>query len=133
MPPIVVTGRDERITSRHKKHVQEKVGKLKRYFDGIVKIEAILSYTASNQAKAELLMSVRGGGKPLVCQSRSKELYAAVDLVMDKAEAQLTRHKEKLKGHKGIGVKNAAPHVPTGIVDETEEEYQEIVRKRAEL
>lgn len=98
MPSIVVTGRDEKVTSRHKQHAEQKISKLERYFNGIVKIEAVLGHQPDGSA-VELVISVQGG-KPIVCHSRSKELYAAIDLVLDKAEKRLTRHKEKLKDQK---------------------------------
>jgi ribosomal subunit interface protein len=139
MPSIVVTGRDDRVSSRHKKHAEEKLSKLNRYFDGIVKIEAILDFSGDG-ALVEVIMSVRGG-KRLVCQSRSKDLYAAIDLVLDKAGAQLKRHKEKLKKRKVEGSRGrrsgepgAAEGAPEatdgGGAEEEDESYQDIVEKR---
>ena len=136
MPPIVVNGRGEKITARHKQHAQEKIRKLCRYFDGIVKMEAVLQ-NDSGESRAELLISVRGG-KTLVCHSRSKELYAAIDLLVDKAEVQLTRHKEKRKDHnKGRssaewpGGEGGAPgDRGADEDDDTEERYEDIVEKR---
>jgi putative sigma-54 modulation protein len=134
MPPIVVvTGRDEKITTRHKQHTEEKIAKLERYFDGIVKIEAVLG-PASAGAGVELIISVRGG-KTIVCQAEAKEVYAAIDLVLDKAEVQLTRYKEKRKGHRGEAlsriteeIEGQAAGAPAGL--EEDEGYQEIVEKR---
>ncbi len=129
MAPIVVTGRDERVTSRHKQHAQDKLSKLGKYFDGIQRIEAVLGHD-SHGAEAELVISIRSG-KPLVCHSKGKELYAAVDTVLDKAEKQLTRHKEKLKGHKGGGRAVPPSLEPTeSAADGEEEGYQDIVEKR---
>ena len=54
----------------------------------------------SHDAEAEVVIRV-GGGRPLVSHALAKELYAAIDLVIDKAETQLTRHKERVKDHKG--------------------------------
>ena len=45
MPTIVVCGRDAQITSDSKKHAEEKLGKLGKYFDAIGKIEAILGHS----------------------------------------------------------------------------------------
>jgi putative sigma-54 modulation protein len=101
MPSIVVTGRDDSVTTLHKQHAQAKIAKLERYFDGIVKIETILGH-GRGEAEVEVVLSVRGGN-PLVCHARAKDLYAAIDIVLDKAEAQLTRHKEKLQSRKVEG------------------------------
>ena len=134
MPPIVVTGRDDKVTSRQKQHAEEKLQKLERFFDGIIKIEAILSHGSSHgagEAQVELLISV-SGGKPLVCHSRSKELYAAVDIALDKAEKQLTRYKGKLRSRKG-GTSLSTPEVASMDVEGEageEEDYQDIVEKR---
>lgn len=131
MPSISVSGRDERITSRHKAHAEEKVQKLERYFDRIVKIEVVLGH-GPKDAEAELIISV-AGGKPLVCHARGMDPFAAVDVVLDKAEVQLTRHKERLKGHKGgpRGEAEVAPaeKEPTDEGDDGEG-YQDVVEKR---
>ena len=134
MSPIVVKGRGDKITARHKKHAEEKFRKLSRYFNGIVKMEAVLQ-NGSGEARAELLISVKGG-KTLVSQTRSKELYAAIDLLLDKAEVQLTRYKEKLRTHKGSGHQSAAVLADEagalGKLEEDPEEegYEDIVQRR---
>lgn len=130
MPPtVVVTGRDDRVTSRHKAHTQEKIAKLERYFDGIVKIEAILDHVPEG-GEAEIVISVSGGNH-LVCHAKGKDLYAAVDLVLDKAEKRLTRHKEKLKGRgKGDRRPTAEGKAEGGAGGPDEEDYQDIVNKR---
>jgi putative sigma-54 modulation protein len=145
MPPIVVTGRDDQVTSRHKQHAEAKIAKLERYFDGIVKIEVVLGHLggpgkgapggSGGTAEAEVVLSVRGG-KPVVCHSRQDDLYAAIDTVLDKAEVQLTRHKEKLKTHKGAPTSRHPEEIPGGDpVDAGPEEpeetsYQDIVEER---
>jgi ribosomal subunit interface protein len=84
---------------RIRTHARDKITKLEKYFDGTEKIEAILTRSGGS-ASVELVMSVRKG-KPLVCQCEDKDLYAAIDKVLDKAEALLTKRKERLKDHKG--------------------------------
>lgn len=98
MATIVVTGRDDQISSRSKEHAEDKLSKLERYYDGIGKIEAVLCHSG-DVAEVELVISVKRG-KTIVCRSRAKELYAAIDLVLDKAETQLTKFKERLKDHR---------------------------------
>ncbi len=95
MATIVVTWRDSEVTSRNKQHAEEKLAKLERYYNGITKIEAVLGHV-SDGAEAELVISVRKR-RPIVCHSKAKELYAAIDIVLDKAEGQLTRFKERTR------------------------------------
>ena len=128
MPSIVVTGRGERVTSRNKDHAEAKISKLERYFDGIVKIEAILGH-AGDDASVELIISVRRA-KPIVCHSRAKDLYAAIDMVIDKAESQLTKFKERRKAHKGERDRTDATGPASAGEDEPLETYDDVIDKR---
>jgi putative sigma-54 modulation protein len=128
MPTIVVAGRDERVTSRNKIHAEEKIAKLERYFDGIEKIEAVIGHTGDD-AVVELIISVRRA-KPIICQSQSKDLYAAIDKVIDKAEAQLTKFKERRKAHKGEKDRTDGMGPASAVTDEPLETYDEVIDKR---
>ena len=134
MAMIIVTGRDGQVTSRNREHAEDKIKKLERYFDRINRIEAILSHSG-DVAKAELVITVPRG-QPIVCHSEAKELYAAIDLVVDKAEIQLTKFKERLKDHKALrGGSPKAPspgaeNSPRGGDDEGLESYDEVIEKR---
>jgi putative sigma-54 modulation protein len=130
-PNIIVTGRDSEVSSVNKAHAEDKIAKLERYFDGIQKIEAILGHSG-DQADVELVISVRRA-KPIVCHSHAKDLYAAIDMVLDKAEIQLTKLKERVKAHKGRNSASAPPGTAAraGAGDEERlESYDEVIEKR---
>jgi putative sigma-54 modulation protein len=128
-PTIIVTGRDAQVSSTNRKHAEEKIAKLERYFNGIQKIEAVLGHSG-DEAGVELVISVRRA-KPIICHSHDKDLYAAIDMVIDKAEIQLTKLKERIKTHKG---RNAADLAPDAMSvsgdDEKLESYDEVIEKR---
>jgi putative sigma-54 modulation protein len=138
MPTVTVTGRDAHVSSTNKKHAEDKIVKLEKYFSGIQKIEAILGHSG-DQADVELVISVRRA-KPIVCHCHAKDLYAAIDMVIDKAEVQLTKLKERIKTHKGrkAGPGEAVPGVAgadgAGRVksadDDGLESYDEVIEKR---
>jgi len=129
MATIIVTGRDSEVTAKNREHAEDKISKLDKYFDGIGKIEAILGHSGDS-ASVELVISVPKK-KPIVCQARAKDLYAAIDLVVDKAEIQLTKFKEKLKGHKGSKSSSESETSPAGgQEDEGLESYDEVIEKR---
>jgi ribosomal subunit interface protein len=130
MATIVVTGRDSEITSRNKQHAEEKLARLERFHDGITKIEAVLGH-GSDGAEAELVISVRRR-KPIVCHGKAKELYAAIDLVLDKAEGQLTKVKERSKAQRTkrrSGQGSGSGSAGASDEDESLESYEDIVEK----
>jgi putative sigma-54 modulation protein len=129
MAMIVVTGRSEKITSRDRVHAEDKIEKLEKYFNGITRIEMILSHTG-DLFDAELVISVKRGSQ-IVCRTQDKDLYAAIDLVLDKAETQLTRHKEKVHDRRS-GREGGEPKATgtDGTGEEKLEAYEDIVDKR---
>jgi putative sigma-54 modulation protein len=131
MATIIVTGRDGHVTAKNREHAEDKITKLEKYFDGIGKIEAILGHSG-DAAAVELVISVRKGN-PIVCHSQAKDLYAAIDLVLDKAEAQLTKFKERRKAHKSVkdgGEKSGTKETSTPAEDDGLESYDEVIEKR---
>ncbi len=128
MAAIVVTGRDSEVTSRNKQHAEDKLAKLERNYSGITKIEAVLGHRADG-AEAELVISVRRR-KAIVCHGKAKELYAAIDVVLDKAEGQLTKFKERTQDQRArIPTGQAAAGEAMAVADDEEnlESYEDIV------
>ncbi len=88
-----------------------------------------------DEAEAELVLSIRGS-KPVICHGHASELYAAIDAALHKAETALTRHKEKVKGHKGAPTSRHPEDIPVaggedgGGDDPEDESYQDIVEGR---
>jgi putative sigma-54 modulation protein len=94
---VKVTGRHPGITPELREYVEDKTHRLERYFDGTNRIEVVMS-REGDQSVVELLISATG--RQIVSESQAPELYAAFDAVLDKAEKQLIRHKEKLRQHR---------------------------------
>lgn len=136
MATISVTGRDSQVSSRNKEHAEEKLSRLAKYFNGIGKIEAVLGHSG-DEAEVEVVISIPRGS-PIVCRSRARDLYAAIDLVLDKAEAQLTKHKERRKdrhspkGESAAGERTGTPSEPGEAAhdDDRLESYDDVIEKR---
>lgn len=99
---LQITGRHMDITPAIHDYVTEKVEKIKRHFDHLIDVNIILSVEKLVQ-KAEATMHV--SGKTLFVECENENLYAAIDMLVDKLERQVRRHKEKLSGrrHDGSG------------------------------
>jgi putative sigma-54 modulation protein len=91
---IKVTGRHPDITPHVKAYVEDKTHRLERYFDGTHRIEVIISKDAEASV-VEILIAATG--RQLSSKSKDPDIITAFDAVLDKAEKQLIRYKEKLR------------------------------------
>lgn len=98
---ILVTGRHVEITDDVREYVETKVGKLPRFYDRIHEIEVILDHE-SEHFKVEMI--VRAGNKHTFFASESgPDTFVLIDVITDKLERQLTKHKEKNRDHRHNG------------------------------
>lgn len=93
------------ITFRHvdpidslKNYSQEKVDKVERYLDQASEAHVVLS-VEKHHHQADI--TIHSGRYMLRGKERSQDMYASIDLAMDKIERQLKRYKEKLKEKHG--------------------------------
>ncbi len=93
---INLTGRHLEVTDPLKTFVNEKFARLERHFDHINNVYVILSVEKVRQI-AEATLHVNGG--ELFANSEAEDMYAAIDLLVDKLDRQVIKHKEKLKRH----------------------------------
>jgi putative sigma-54 modulation protein len=95
---ITVSGRHIGVSDAVRGYCQEKAERLERFYDRIKAIEVILD-GQEGQHTAEMIVH-SDGTHPFVASEEHKDLYAAVDLLIDKLERQISRHKEKLRNRK---------------------------------
>lgn len=96
---IIITARHMEMTPAIKEHFQHKLEKLGRYMDGAVqKIEAIIDYE-HHMHRVELKVHI-SHSNPCIAEQDDNELYAALDIALDKAEQQLRRQKERVRNRK---------------------------------
>ncbi|WP_297189154.1 ribosome-associated translation inhibitor RaiA [uncultured Porticoccus sp.] len=90
-----ISGHHLDITDPIKDYVTTKLSKLERHHDGITNTNVILSVEKLIQ-KAEATVHVSGG--EFFADSEHEDLYAAIDMLTDKLDRQLIKHKEKNRG-----------------------------------
>jgi len=93
---INISGHHVDLTDPIKDYVNNKLEKLGRHHDRITSTNVILSVDKLVQ-KAEA--SVHVSGKEFFANSESEDLYAAIDVLADKLDRQLIKHKEKMRNH----------------------------------
>jgi putative sigma-54 modulation protein len=93
---INISGHHIELTDALKGYVTDKLNRLARHFDHITSTQVTLSVEKSRQ-KAEA--TVRFSGGEIFADSIDQDMYAAIDLLVDKLDRQILRHKEKVKDH----------------------------------
>ncbi|MCA2978820.1 MAG: ribosome-associated translation inhibitor RaiA [Myxococcaceae bacterium] len=93
------------ITFRHvdpidslKAYAQEKVERVNKYLDRASEAHVVLS-VEKHHHQADI--TIHSGPYMLRGKERSQDMYASIDLAMDKIERQLKKYKEKLKEKHG--------------------------------
>jgi len=119
---IQVTSRHDSVTDGMKRYAHEKAEKLKRIFDGLGKVEIILDGQGLVQ-RAEAVIHVAGSGNFAV-HAEAPKMNAAIDAMIDKAEAKVRRHKERIRDHHS-GPEGPRPAPARG--DEDLESYQDVI------
>jgi len=95
---VTVTGRHMGVSDPLKRYCLGKAEKLARYFDRVVSVQVILD-GRDGRHSAEVIVHV-DRAEPFVAVEAHDDAYAAFDLVLDKIERQLRRHKERVRNRK---------------------------------
>ena len=96
---ITVTGRHFEITAPLREHIENKIGKLTRYLEGITDVSVVLS-VEKHRHIAEFILQVNGKS-PIRAVEEMHDMYLAVDTALDKIERQVRKTKDKGTGRKG--------------------------------
>lgn len=89
---LTITGHHVEVTQAIREYVLNKLGRVLRHFDGIIGVHVTLSIEKL-QHKCETTVHIRG--KDIHVESEEPNMYAAIDLLIDKLDRQLMKHKEK--------------------------------------
>ncbi|MDD5594259.1 MAG: ribosome-associated translation inhibitor RaiA [Candidatus Margulisbacteria bacterium] len=101
---IKISGHGTEVTPALRDYVQQRAAKLEEYFKNIQKVEIVLDARANYDAERRQVAEVRAwmsGKKMILAKEGGRDMYAAIDLVMEEVKKQIEKHKEKL-GHEKI-------------------------------
>lgn len=100
---ISVTGRHIDISDEIRAYAEAKGGKLPRFYDRISSIDFVLDHQ-SDQLTAEVIVKADRTHE-FVARESGPDPLALIDVIVDKLERQLTKHKEKTRDHRHPGAK----------------------------
>ena len=114
------------VTKAINDYIEEKVSKLEKYLDDNEKVEVKALISAKGKAQ-KVEVTIWSGKYNIRAEESHEDLYAAIDLVVDKLERQLKKYRGKLTSRKS----NKDEYVPSIEIEEYEEyESETIVRKK---
>lgn len=147
---ISLVGRHIELSDAIKDHLMHSIDTLSKYHLDLISVNAVAS---SNERKKgvtiEFTINVAGKNTVVITQ-RDDDLYAAIDIAIDRAQKALRRLHERISDHKNEGLneaKHAASHtidlhaaneamedeiVPTELVLYKPQEVAEVVEKLKE-
>lgn len=98
---IQVTGLHVEVTNDVREYLEEKTARLPRFYDRIREIEVVLGHE-SEQFFVEII--VRAGRKhTFVARETGPDTFVLIDVVVERLERQLIKHKEKTRDRKHDG------------------------------
>lgn len=105
---IQLTGHRLEITDALRSFTTEKLSRLQRHFEHIISVSVTFDIeNLTHIAEATVHLPAINGhskGNDLHARSESEDdMYSAVDLLIDKLDRQLIKHKEKSTNHRGKG------------------------------
>lgn len=89
---VNISGQHLVVTDALRDYITEKLDRLERHFDKITNVQVILAVEKLQQ-KIEATLQIAGG--EVVATAEHQDMYAAIDLLTDKLDRQLIKHKEK--------------------------------------
>jgi putative sigma-54 modulation protein len=87
-----VTGHHVEVTPSLRGYVEKKLERIGRHFDRVIDVHCVLTVEKLRQ-KAEATLHVSGNA--IHADATEEDMYAAIDLLADKLDRCIKKHKEK--------------------------------------
>ena len=131
-----IRGENIEVTPAIREYVEAKVEKVERYFNEDVNAKANVNLKVYNDKQTKVEVTIPMKNVTLRAEERHNDMYAAVDLIVDKLERQIRKHKTKVnrkfREREGAGV-YFANVTKNGADVEQEEEFQIVRTKQFDL
>ena len=131
-----IRGENIEVTPAIREYVEAKVEKVERYFNEDVNAKANVNLKVYNDKQTKVEVTIPMKNLTLRAEERHNDMYAAVDLIVDKLERQIRKHKTKVnrkfREREGAGV-YFANVTKNGAEVEQEEEFQIVRTKQFDL
>jgi putative sigma-54 modulation protein len=107
---LTISGHHLDVTPAIREYVQNKLERITRHFDQVIDSHVILCIDnlteKEKRQKAEI--NLRVAGKIVHVASAAHDLYAAIDMLMDRLDRQVQKYKQMLQDHSYTPLKRMA-------------------------
>jgi putative sigma-54 modulation protein len=93
---LLIHGNHVEVTPALRDYVAGKLNRVERHFDQVIDASVQLTVEKLRQ-RAEITLRLRGNN--IHVESVDDDMYAAIDMLMDKLDRQVLRHKDRIKDH----------------------------------
>jgi putative sigma-54 modulation protein len=100
---LSIQGHHIEVTPALRGYVMSKLDRIRRHFDQVIDVSVVLGVDKLQQ-KAEVTLHVKG--KDLFAEAVDTDLYAAIDLLADRLDRQVLKHKNKRQDHHHDAIKH---------------------------
>lgn len=103
-----ITGRHFELTETIKAYADAAVEGLNKYHLDIISANTVISANEKNGKKGfatEFIVNLKDKNTIVITQN-DKDVYAAIDLAIERVKKSLRRHKDKIKGHRIMSFKD---------------------------
>jgi putative sigma-54 modulation protein len=127
---FIISGKNIDVTSGLRTAVEDKIGKLEKYFTPETEVHATLSVEKDRQ-KIEVTIPIKG--TIIRSEQVSNDMYVSVDLAAEVIERQLKKYKNKFRADQQAGAASLRTDFIEKEVDEEEEEIKIVRTKRFDI
>ena len=93
---LTLTGNHLDVTPALRDYVVAKLDRITRHFDHVIDVNVVL-VVDKLQHKAEVNLHTRG--KDIHVEAIEADMYAAIDMLIDKLDRQVIKHKDRVQNH----------------------------------
>lgn len=97
---INISGKGIELTEAIKDYVEKKIGGLEKFYDQIIRAKVCVGVETSRHKQGKFYVAecrLEVPGKDLYASKNEKNLYKAIDKIKDYLDAELKKHKVKMR------------------------------------
>jgi ribosomal subunit interface protein len=129
-----IRGENIEVTPAIRDHVEGKIEKVARYFNEEIQATANVNLKVYNDKQTKVEVTIPMKNLTLRAEERNADMYAAVDLIVDKLERQIRKYKTKVnrkfREREGVSAYFATTDAPDAPGVQSDEDEYNIVRTK---